>query len=508
MLDRLKSNLLYKIRKLEDSEYNQDCVYREKLHKTLSKNNVLLIGNGFDLALGKLSSYQDFLLYLFLIKLYLQVNGDNLQTPLLECDKLFVRSKNLDHKIKCVVEIVKRKIESIKQDNKALSSLCNFFNEKGSFLELFSRVLFQEYYLDVNKYNDSMKDHLLDNELVLSFSDYLFNKYKIRRLTDLSQFTDLYNTNLEKCVEEFFKILFPDAKDKSSIYINGWLDVESLINFIVLPDEILENRFLQNKLSASYVSLLNRLNVALNIASASKIYNSLQSFTDQFCEFLALQDIGFITLGKSALASILEQYEITVNHELNDFFPFLNYVDEFCNTISSVIDFNYTLSSLSIFEDIYDYSQKKRTKFEIYHVNGCIYVDDHKYVSNNAIFGYTNTSQRQVNINAFKFEKRAQRQLKNVRSFDFDRLTHNRFNLMIFGHSCSPADKDIIYPLLSSPNLRFAIIFCHSTDAKLSIYKNLNDILGPEKLDHLTRQTTELNNRLIWAVLKDKKNEE
>ena len=84
---------------------------------------------------------------------------------------------------------------------------------------------------------------------------------------------------------------------------------------------------------------------------------------------------------------------------------------------------------------------------------------------------------RQVNINAFKFEKRAQRQLKNVRSFDFDRLTHNRFNLMIFGHSCSPADKDIIYPLLSSPNLRFAIIFCHSTDAKLSIYKNLNDFL-------------------------------
>lgn len=101
------------------------------------------------------------------------------------------------------------------------------------------------------------------------------------------------------------------------------------------------------------------MNVALNIASASKIYNSLQSFTDQFCEFLALQDIGFITLGKSALASILEQYEITVNHDLNDFFPFVNYVDEFCNTISSVIDFNYTLSSQRIFEDIYNLSQKR-----------------------------------------------------------------------------------------------------------------------------------------------------
>lgn len=508
MLDRLKSNLLYKIRKLEDREYNQDCFYREMLHKTLMKNNVFLLGNGFDLALKKLSSYQDFLLYLFLLKLYLQVNGDNLQTPLLECDKLFERSKKNNKKINSVVEIVKRKIVSIKKDKDALSSLCNFFNEKNSFLELFSRVLFQEYYSDVNKYNDSMKDHLLDKELAWSFSDFLFYKYKIRRLNDRSLFTDLYNTNLEKCVEEFFRILLPEEKDKSSIYINGWLDVESLINFIVLPDKILENRFLQNYSRTSFVSLLNRMAVALNIASASKLYNSLQSFTDQFCEYLALQDIGFISLGKSALAGIFEQYEMYVNNDKNDFFPFVNYVDEFCNTISSVIDFNYTLSSQSIFEDIYKFSQNKRTKFEIYHVNGSISVDDHKYVSNNAIFGYTNTSQRQVNVNAFKFEKRAQRQLKNVSSFDFDRLTHNRFNLMIFGHSCSPADKDIIYPLLSSPNLRFAIIFCHSTEAKLSIYKNLNDILGPEKLDHLTRQTTELNNRLIWAVLKDKKNEE
>lgn len=500
--------MLSVFRKVHNSNYNQECVYREKLHKSLSKNNVLLIGNGFDLALGKLSSYQDFLLYLFLLKLYLQVNGDNLQTPLLECDKLFERSKKNNKKINSVVEIVKRKIVSIKKDKDALSSLCNFFNEKNSFLELFSRVLFQEYYSDVNKYNDSMKDHLLDKELAWSFSDFLFYKYKIRRLNDRSLFTDLYNTNLETCVEEFFRILLPEEKDKSSIYINGWLDVESLINFIVLPDKILENRFLQNYSRTSFVSLLNRMAVALNIASASKLYNSLQSFTDQFCEYLALQDIGFISLGKSALAGIFEQYEMYVNNDKNDFFPFVNYVDEFCNTISSVIDFNYTLSSQSIFEDIYKFSQNKRTKFEIYHVNGSISVDDHKYVSNNAIFGYTNTSQRQVNVNAFKFEKRAQRQLKNVSSFDFERLTHNRFNLMIFGHSCSPADKDIIYPLLSSPNLRFAIIFCHSIEAKLSIYKNLNDILGHEKLAHLTRQTTELNNRLIWAVLKDKKNEE
>lgn len=33
--------------------------YRDKLHNALKNNNVLMIGNGFDLALGKLTSYQD-----------------------------------------------------------------------------------------------------------------------------------------------------------------------------------------------------------------------------------------------------------------------------------------------------------------------------------------------------------------------------------------------------------------------------------------------------------------
>lgn len=105
MLDSLKSNMLSVFRKVHNSNYNQECVYREKLHKSLSKNNVLLIGNGFDLALGKLSSYQDFLLYLFLIKLYLQVNGDNLQDPLLECDKLFERSKIMIKKLNVLLKL-------------------------------------------------------------------------------------------------------------------------------------------------------------------------------------------------------------------------------------------------------------------------------------------------------------------------------------------------------------------------------------------------------------------
>lgn len=111
--------------------------YRDKLHNALKNNNVLMIGNGFDLALGKLTSYQDFLLYLFLLKLYLRVNGDNLQGPLDKCDVIYESCNSFDNKIKCVVEIVRIEIKSIKRNKEVLDSLRNFIYEKESFLELF-----------------------------------------------------------------------------------------------------------------------------------------------------------------------------------------------------------------------------------------------------------------------------------------------------------------------------------------------------------------------------------
>lgn len=505
MLDSLKSNLLNVFKKSQNSNYNQECVYREKLHKTLSKNNVLLIGNGFDLALGKLSSYQDFLLYLFLIKLYLQVNGDNFQVSSLDCDVLFERSKNLDHKIKCVVEIVKRKIESIKHDHKALSSLCNFFNEKGSFLELFSRVLFQEYYLKFNNYINSIKDHLLDKELVWSFSDFLFYKYNIHRLTDITLFTDLYNTNLEKCVEEFFMILFPKNKENSSIYINGWLDVEKFIRFIVLAEENLKKEFLKDKNAIFFLwKLIKSLNILSNEKTAKKIYESLQLFTDQFCEFLSLQEVHPQESYKGRLAEVFSNYEIVISNDHINFVQFAGYIDEIKNSITSVIDFNYSSTSKSIFLGGAEYQNFNISRPDIYHVNGCYTLDEYrKYQKNNAIFGYSNTTKKQVNINASsKFEKKCQRQLKNVSPLDFDRLTHNRFNLLIFGHSCSLADKDVILPLLLSPNLNLVIIFCYSQEDKLSIYTKLEEILGSEKSAHLTWKTNDLENKLILAVWK------
>lgn len=137
----------------------------------------------------------------------------------------------------------------------------------------------------------------------------------------------------------------------------------------------------------------------------------------------------------------------------------------------------------------------KYNHFDFYHVNGRS--DDFT-----AVFGYTNLEQEKVNIEAFNFEKRTQRLIKNVQSVDYEALTSKPFNLFIFGHSCSPADKDVFEPLLTSNNLNIVVVYCYSEKDKLSIYKNLCEILGYKFMDHLTRQTEKLSKRLFWAIRK------
>lgn len=479
---------------------NNNVLIREKLHNALKNNNVLMIGNGFDLALGKLTSYQDFLLYLFLLKLCLWVNGDNLQGPLDKCDVIYESCNSLDNKIKCVVEIVRIEIESIKSNKEVLGSLCNFIYERESFLDLFSRVIFQSQFHDVKEVTEQIKDMTNEDNIGWSYSEFLFYKHKISRISNDNQFTENFRSNIINCIEEFYNLLCPKKMDKSPIYLNGWLDVESLIQFVVMPNELLNKRFLREPIARNCIEdIIKRLDIALDIENSEKLFNSLQSFTDHFCEFLSLQEDTKLPDCVSVHLSIFENYELSFCSENVGFRNIVGFIDVFLNSITSVVDFNYTLTSKHIFDDVHKKAEGGPSKFSIFHVNGSINLN---YSGNNAIFGYTKTSPNLVNVNAFKFEKRSQRQLKDVNSPDFYTLTKNKYNLIIFGHSCSPADADVIRPLLLSPNLNVVVIFCYSQEDKLSIYKNLDEILGAENLDHLTRQTNDLENKLIWAVRK------
>lgn len=269
--------------------------YRDKLHNALKNTkNVLMIGNGFDLALGKLTSYQDFLLYLFLLKLYLRVNGDNLQGPLDKCDVIYESCNSLDNKIKCVVEIVRIEIESIKSNKEVLGSLCNFIYERESFLELFSRVIFQNQYHDVEEWTEQIKDMTNEDNIGWSYSEFLFYKHKISRISNDNQFIGKFRSNIINCIEEFYNLLCPKKMDKSPIYLNGWLDVESLIQFVVMPNELLNKRFLREPIARSCIeNLIKRLDIALDIENSencSTLYNPLQIISVNFYLYKKIQN--------------------------------------------------------------------------------------------------------------------------------------------------------------------------------------------------------------------------
>lgn len=61
-----------KIPHLKDASVNDSCkALLGGIETTISAdNNILLIGNGFDIALGNKTTYKDFIVYLFILYLF------------------------------------------------------------------------------------------------------------------------------------------------------------------------------------------------------------------------------------------------------------------------------------------------------------------------------------------------------------------------------------------------------------------------------------------------------
>lgn len=126
-----------------------DCV--PGLSECIQNNdNILLVGNGFDLALGKQTKYQDYLLYLFVICLLknIKFDGDNDEYSFIAELNNFLKSQdNVNQDIINVINIVEKRLDL--DDDCSLSLLYNVNNE-SSFLELIIKVIFQN--LSLNSY--------------------------------------------------------------------------------------------------------------------------------------------------------------------------------------------------------------------------------------------------------------------------------------------------------------------------------------------------------------------
>lgn len=458
-------------------------------------DNILLVGNGFDLALGKQTKYQDYLLYLFVICLLKNIKFDgefDEHSFICHLNDFLKSQDNVNQDIINVIDIVEKRLDL---DDDCSFSLLNKVNNASSFLELIIKVIFQN--LSLNSYFRPIENNEFTipiiKETLFDFAFPLTKNKKYPASQNLIIVTNFSDTSIEElcsCICKFYDNLSSEIQ-KNNLY--GWLDIEAFIEYLVLNDELLDNRFVNSKVFRQYLDKVGfSKGLYVDIKRSDNIYRSLYLFTIEFCKFVSLQEsLNNKTNLTLKFDNETSKYKLSSDScvNRNDIF-YANY--KFAQFITSIIDFNYSNTS----QVVIPYNFRTNKHLDIYHVNG-------RCDNLSAVFGYTNTKQIKVNREAFKFEKRTQRLLKNVPSVDFVKLTSSPFNLFIFGHSCSTADRDILEPLLKSKSLQFVIVFCYSEDDKISIYKNLCEILGYEHMDHLTRQTDSTSQRLLWAIHED-----
>lgn len=163
--------------------------------------------------------------------------------------------------------------------------------------------------------------------------------------------------------------------------------------------------------------------------------------------------------------------------------PFIKKVDLFSN-IRDVLNYNY--SSLS--ELFLEYSNntlhvngKSEDETAIFGINEEIGKEDQNTQNKYSTYFYKQT-QRVLNLIQVVNYENLNSILHEYNTKHFGKKTLRGFNLIIYGHSCSPADFDVIKNLLTHPNLRVAVVLCYNEEAMLSEYHNIRTMLGPQKL--------------------------
>ena len=514
----------------------------ENYDKENGTPTVLLLGNGFDLQLGLKSRYEDFLLYLFFLKVLHQLSVDNIKeikevylNILKEGEKEYFKTseskdlksnsqetefsnpnrENDKKKFLSILEIAKKRFECCEKEKKGILEIL----ENNLLFSCILSILSQNSYRDKN-----------GRDLSLTFGEsFPFNNIFAKDICLCDELVDIKNTNSKIYPDKIYNLDLNDVNndvlfyikeikgeldDKNLSIINGWMDVESVIECLLTKNKHLLTRFTYYKneeelnfigSEKSIFEYCEKLNLKDDFKNAYEMKDSLKQFTHEFCKFIQIQ-VDHVKEQKD----LIESLKIELNKEIDLYksgqdATFIKKVDLFSN-IHYVLDYNYS----SLAELFQEYSMNTL------HVNG-------KSEDETAIFGINEDTcfsqngaqqyQEQQNKYCTYFFKQSQRVLKHVLGFNYENLnslshgyitqqfvkkTLRGFNLIIYGHSCSPADFDVIKTLLTHPNLRVAVVLCYNKEAMLSAYHNIRTMLGPQKIAEMMQVSSKMEKRLFF----------
>ena len=358
-------------------------------------DTILILGNGFDLAMGRKTSYKDFLEF---------------------ADKLFLeRDDQLDEFLK------KHQID----------------------IEKYRNNLYIQY---IYKNKSRLGENWSNLEIMIS---QLAEAIDFFRLNPDKIYHKSYD-NQSNAFEQFCNMMFKEDNSTSKIFIGKiFSELYEKLNW-----KILERGLAISELNNEFIRHLDLLTELL------EIYLSYRDYIDFEVEKISPSETVL-----DAIDGISE---------------------------ASVISFNYTHTPNKLYK-----IPIEKTHF----IHGEIDLKRRKHKINTMVFGIEDKS-TEINSDLIPYQKFYQRVVKETgnayeRFFDQESNISNGIprivkNIIIFGHSVDPLDKEIFkncFKLIDKKYYQSRFIFTYFNEtAKRSIIKNLAIILGKDKLVELTGQ--------------------
>ena len=324
---------------------------------------------------------------------------------------------------------------------------------------------------------------------------------------ELLEFLKAKNISIEKYKDNLYLQFINENKDTLG---ENWSNIEIIIS--QLADAIMffkENNVLYNDYTnepnSSYLSGLKN-NLLKDYNAYAKIF-VVENFSKLFYEKdwrLLQREVALENLNNEFINQLDFLTEL-----LEIYLSYLDYLDFEVGEIkakptaldavsilsnSSVLNFNYTNTSSHLFGTF-----EEKTHF----IHGRINLDRTFNRINTMVFGIED-KENDVNSDLIPYQKYYQRVVKETgndfedffkRTFydvddEFGSQLTNSKNIIVFGHSVDPLDKEIFqkcFALAENGKYDYRFIFTYYDEqAKRSIIKNLAIILGKEKLVELT----------------------
>ena len=513
----------------------------------MKEKNILIIGNGFDLALKRKTKYEDF------IKFACQIVGfpdrDKKYISLSETFSYAVSPETIlesfnSNKNVLTYEIIEKIINSYSNSYPGLNKNILYFIYDYNLI-FFQDATFIGYNETIEKYVSLFSDNI---QIPMGETDYfiefihdtfqdLWITYKessiyFELLLDIVQTTNFFKENYSKYTKSWYennKNIKEVNDDKIINSYRAFFDQFSdniILRFILLNKLKIDNwNNLESQISqlASGITIIKEslkeqdLSFIYNDINSQTDYDKLQSAKNYFQNFQNSSHISFIleelayqdNSDEISIYSILTRYNHRVEQSLNsltlllEFYLFyldniedkieiiknngVNIIDNF-GKIDNILTFNYTDTAEQKYnldkESIhYIHGRQNFIESSIDNNHLVFGIEDNDSIVNNDLVNYQKTFQRIIKKTGFKYKKFIDP--SSLKNFDICRI-------IIFGHSLDILDKEIFLDffnkdLQKATKVEFFVLYFGNDDLKSKV-RNLSTFLGKDTLVNLSSE--------------------